>query len=389
MKCPFCGNQETKVLDKRPSEEQDVNRRRRECIKCNKRFTTYERVDKVDLTVIKKDSNRERFDPAKIRKGILIACEKRPVSQEMVERLINEIEQELRKQDTTEVKSTLIGEIVMEKLKLLDEVAYIRFASVYRQFTDIESFEKELENFKVEVVNYSDNARNNDTTDLSLMVSAASKGTVAAWNRQMIVNALIKEAQLNKEEAEGIAKSVEEKVKKAKIKSISVSLVRELVDNELFIRGFKRKLERQKIVGMPIFDLNNIIFNKTKENSNVIHNNPEAVNLAIAENTLKQYALSEIFSEDVADAHLTGKIHLHDLGYPVRVYCSAHSLEYIKKIRLKPSKSLDIQRCCKIRNDADRASQYIPGVNAGILCRRFGNKLHKHILRSISGWKEL
>ena len=338
LKCPFCGNQETKVLDKRPSEELDVNRRRRECIKCSKRFTTYERIDKVDLVVIKKNNNRERFDPNKIRKGLLIACEKRPVPQEAIERLINEIERELRTQDSTEIKSTLIGELVMEKLKLLDEVAYIRFASVYRQFTDIESFEKELENLKVDVIKEHDDISSShnskDATDMSLMVSTVTKGLVMPWSRQRIVDALVKEAQLKKEDAEVIAKSVEEKIVKTKIKTINVGLVRELVDNELFVRGFKKKLEKQKNLGMPIFDLNSIIFNKTKENSNVIHNNPEAVNLAIAENVLKQYALSEIFSEDVAEAHLTGKVHLHDLGYPIRVYCSAHSLEYIKKYGL-------------------------------------------------------
>ncbi|MBR9675873.1 anaerobic ribonucleoside-triphosphate reductase, partial [Candidatus Woesearchaeota archaeon] len=125
------------------------------------------------------------------------------------------------------------------------------------------------------------------------------------------------------------------KVFASDLKVISIGLIRELVDNELFVRGFNKKLEKQAVIGMSTFNINKIIFSSSKENSNVVTNNPEAVNLAIAENSLKQYALKEIFSEDVASAHMTAALHLHDLGYPVRVYCSAHSLEYIKKYGLQ------------------------------------------------------
>ena len=148
MRCPYCGFSETKVLDSRESEDSDVTRRRRECEKCSKRFTTYERVEMIDLRVIKKNGNIEAFDRNKVLKGALKACEKRPIKIEKIEKLVDDIESELRKKETTEIPSKVIGELVMEKLKELDKVAYIRFASVYREFKDIKSFEKELVKIK-------------------------------------------------------------------------------------------------------------------------------------------------------------------------------------------------------------------------------------------------
>lgn len=144
MRCPYCGSEDLKVLDKRTSDEKSIWRRR-ECLKCGKRFTTYERVGSVDLIVIKKDGKRrERFDRSKLKSGILKACEKRPVTNEAIEKIVDEIEAELRGEDSIEIPSRKIGELVMKKLKKLDKVAYIRFASVYREFEDIESFQNEL-----------------------------------------------------------------------------------------------------------------------------------------------------------------------------------------------------------------------------------------------------
>ena len=145
----------------------------------------------------------------------------------------------------------------------------------------------------------------------------------------------IKEADLSRELAEKIASNVEEKIINSGVKQMSTSLIRELIDNEMFELGLNINLEKHSVIGMPKFDIDQLIFSKTNENSNVSTNNPEAVNLAIAENTLKQYALKHVFSKDVAEAHWRASIHLHDLGYPVRVYCSAHSLEFIKKFGLK------------------------------------------------------
>lgn len=144
MKCPFCGFAEDKVIDSRSSNEGKSVRRRRECLKCSKRFTTYEYVEQVPLMVIKKDGRREAFDRNKIISGILKACEKRPVSMEKVEAVVDKVERELQKSFDKEVKAQAVGELVMDHIHNLDEVAYVRFASVYRQFKDINHFMKEL-----------------------------------------------------------------------------------------------------------------------------------------------------------------------------------------------------------------------------------------------------
>ena len=142
MNCPYCANKLTKVTDKRDSP--NGIRRRRECLKCEKRFTTYEKIAKGDFYIIKKDGNREKFDRDKLERGIDRAFEKRPVQKEKIEKMINSIEEQLRKKGKKEIKSTILGEIVMKKIKKLDNVAYIRFASVYRDFQDVQDFKKEL-----------------------------------------------------------------------------------------------------------------------------------------------------------------------------------------------------------------------------------------------------
>ena len=146
MKCPYCHFQETKVVDTRESENLEAIRRRRECLntKCGKRFTTYERAEIANIVIVKKDGRREQFNREKLMTGLQKACEKRPISTETIERMAGEIESELRKQDKREVKSSVLGQIVIKKLRSLDKVAYLRFASVYFAFEDLSSFEKEL-----------------------------------------------------------------------------------------------------------------------------------------------------------------------------------------------------------------------------------------------------
>ena len=144
MKCPYCANLESKVVDSRPAEEGASIRRRRECLECRKRFTTYETVESLPLVVIKRDGSRQTFDKAKLLNSMLKSCEKRSVSMSTLERMADEIEQTLQNEMEREVPSTEIGELVMEKLKGVDEVAYVRFASVYRQFKDISTFMNEL-----------------------------------------------------------------------------------------------------------------------------------------------------------------------------------------------------------------------------------------------------
>ena len=144
MKCPYCGFKESKVVDSRPADEGNSIRRRRECLSCENRFTTYETVEALPIVVIKKDGSRQAFDRGKVLKGMIRACEKRPVPLAQLERLTDEIEQNLQNALEREVSSEAIGEQVMEKLKGVDEVAYVRFASVYRQFKDINTFMAEL-----------------------------------------------------------------------------------------------------------------------------------------------------------------------------------------------------------------------------------------------------
>ena len=144
MKCPFCGYEESKVIDSRPTDENEKIRRRRECISCANRFTTYEIIESLPIIVIKKDKSREVFNRDKLINGMLKACEKRPVSINDIERAVDDIEVRLQNSLDREVTSDAIGELVMEKLKGLDEVAYVRFASVYRQFKDLSTFMEEL-----------------------------------------------------------------------------------------------------------------------------------------------------------------------------------------------------------------------------------------------------
>lgn len=144
MKCPFCSHDNTRVIDSRPAEDNNSIRRRRVCDDCGKRFTTYEKIETIPLIIIKKDNNREPYDRSKLEAGILRACHKRPVSVEQITDLVDEVENELFTMEAKEISSQVIGEMIMNKLKNLDAVAYVRFASVYREFKDINTFMDEL-----------------------------------------------------------------------------------------------------------------------------------------------------------------------------------------------------------------------------------------------------
>ncbi len=144
MKCPYCSNPDTRVIDSRPAEDGNSIRRRRSCDACGKRFTTYEKVETIPLIIIKKDNNREQYDRGKIERGILRACYKRPVSAAEIQKVIDQVETKVFSLEAKEIESSVVGEIVMDVLKDLDEVAYVRFASVYREFKDVNTFMDEL-----------------------------------------------------------------------------------------------------------------------------------------------------------------------------------------------------------------------------------------------------
>lgn len=144
MKCPYCNEADTKVIDSRPADDNSSIRRRRQCGQCGKRFTTYEKLETMPLMVIKKDSSRETYDRSKIEAGIIHSCHKRPISTQQIKAMIDEIENQIFNMEEKEVETTIIGELVMDRLKKLDEVAYVRFASVYREFKDVNTFMEEL-----------------------------------------------------------------------------------------------------------------------------------------------------------------------------------------------------------------------------------------------------
>ena len=150
MKCPYCGADSTRVIDSRPADENSSIRRRRQCETCGRRFTTYEKLETMPLMVIKKDDSREPYDRAKMEAGIICSCHKRPVSTEQIKRVIDEIENELFNSEEKEIPTSVIGEKVMRKLKDLDEVAYVRFASVYREFKDVDTFVEEIGKLRTE-----------------------------------------------------------------------------------------------------------------------------------------------------------------------------------------------------------------------------------------------
>ncbi|MBO4374526.1 MAG: transcriptional repressor NrdR [Lachnospiraceae bacterium] len=144
MRCPYCGHENTRVIDSRPAEENNSIRRRRVCDECNKRFTTYEKVETIPLIIIKKDNNRESYNREKIESGVMKACHKRPISADQLTGIVDEVETEIYAREEKEIPSTVIGELIMDKLKDIDTVAYVRFASVYREFKDINTFMDEL-----------------------------------------------------------------------------------------------------------------------------------------------------------------------------------------------------------------------------------------------------
>lgn len=144
MKCPYCNEMDTKVIDSRPADDNSSIRRRRQCERCGKRFTTYEKLETMPLMVIKKDNTRESYDRSKIEAGMIHSCHKRPVSPQQISRMIDEIETQIFNREEREISTSVIGELVMEKLKNVDEVAYVRFASVYREFKDVNTFMEEL-----------------------------------------------------------------------------------------------------------------------------------------------------------------------------------------------------------------------------------------------------
>ncbi|MFW6134621.1 MAG: anaerobic ribonucleoside-triphosphate reductase [Elusimicrobiota bacterium] len=279
-------------------------------------------VDKIK----KREGNLVPFDEEKIYNAILAAMEavgekNQEQARKVTDHVIYRLEVNFgEKTPSVEEIQDFVEEQLIEKGLAKIAKAYILYRNkrnAIRKKLHVRGKEKEYKN----------------STEMSLLVSTSTKETVMPWDRNKITSALCKEAQIAPGIARKIAKNVEEKIFNLNFNNISTALIREFVDNELFARGYEKKWNKQKIIGMPTYDIKRLFLSKTKENSNIATNNPEAINLAIAENTIKQYMLQEVFTPEVAEAHLKGVVHIHDLGYP-RIYCSGHSLEFIKKYGL-------------------------------------------------------
>jgi ribonucleoside-triphosphate reductase len=282
------------------------------------------------VTKVRKRSGRAvPFDVQKISGAIFKAAQAvGGADRELADELADVVVMFLEKQYGHEGIPT-IEEIQDMVEKVLIETGHAKTAKAYILYRERRSRIREMVRVRKKMVDQ------NNSTDISLMVDPTTRDEVLPWNKDLIAVALEQEADVPDALAREIASSVEQRVMASGLKRISTTLIRELVDNELFERGLNTTLEKQTTIGIPAYDLENIIFSKSKENSNITANNPEAINLSIAETTLKQYALKKIFGKEVGDAHLKGVVHVHDLGYPTRVYCSSHSLEYLKKYGLR------------------------------------------------------
>ena len=278
--------------------------------------------------VRKRDGRLVSFNPRHIANAIFKAAQAvGGADRELAEELTDVVALFLEKQygptgiPTIEEIQDMVEKVLMETGHAKTAKAYILYRERRTRIRETLKVRKQL-------------VQKNSSTDMSLLVDPATRDEIRPWNKHLITLALEKEADMPADVAADISSAVERRVFASGMSRISTSLIRELVDNELFERGLNASLERQATIGMPTYDLEQIIFSKSNENSNITANNPEAINLHIAETTLKQYALRNLFTKDVAEAHLQGMIHLHDLGYPTRVYCSSHSLEYLKKYGL-------------------------------------------------------
>lgn len=295
-------------------------------IKIQKRFFT---------SVRKKDGRIVPFNKGKIVEAVFRAARQGGgETWRMTRKIADDVEEYLEKNylqgETLSMKAIgdAIETVLMESEHLLTAKAY-NLHRIARQ--------KMAQKLKVS----KKKRKKTDATDFALLVATESEAELTPWSRDKISQALVKEANIPLKVANLVAHNVEKKIVASGLKQVVTGFIRELVDSELLELGYGKKIKEQTSLGIPTYDLQELIFSKSLENSNIASHNPEAVNLVIAETTLKQYALNNIFSRNLATAHLEGKIHIHDLGYPIRVYCSSHSLEYIKKYGLNMEK-LDI-----------------------------------------------
>ena len=280
-------------------------------------------------SVRKRDGRIAPYERAKIaeaifRAGQIAGGEDKKTSRELAAKVEEYLRQNYLRGETLNIR--VISDAIQAVLARENCISTARAYAIYR-----DAKERMPKNLTVR----KETSGKSDVTDFSLLVAAETTSEMFPWDRQKIAHALVKEADIPLSVAQKAASNVEKKILASGLKQVTTGFIRGLVDNELFKLGYEKKIKKQVNLGIPTYDLKQLIFSKSQENSNIAAHNPEEVNMVIAETTLKQYALNNIFSTEVANAHLEGRLHLHDLGYPIRVYCSSHSLEYLKKYGLK------------------------------------------------------
>ncbi len=355
MRCPYCGSDDIKVLETR--ESGGTIRRRRECLSCGKRFTTYERIETTPIVVVKKDGRREQFDPQKILRGILKACEKRPVSRENIEKIVERIQEKLMGRE--EVSSQEIGELVMEELKKLDKVAYVRFASVYKEFKDVKEFEKLLKRLEKE------------KKRRKIKKVRKRDGSIVDFDKEKIVQAIWKAAQavggkdyeLARKLADEVVELLEERFSHRipSVEDIQDVIEKVLVENghyrtaKAFIlyRQQKAKIRETKNIYVDVINTINEYLLKTDwrvwENSNQDYSF-SGLMLHISGKVIANYTLNHVYTPAIAEAHKKGYFHIHDLSHGIVGYCAGWSLQKLilegfggvpNKTDARPAKHLD------------------------------------------------
>jgi len=365
MKCPYCSSNNIRVLDTREAGNYDTTRRRRQCEDCGKRFTTYERVELLDITIIKSDGSKQPFDKIKVLNGINKACEKRPVSDETIAQIVDDIEREVRLMESTEIESKKIGNMILNKLKSVDKVAYIRFASVFKGFKNFSAFEREVNKLK--------NERIIDQTNLKILQIRKRDGSIALFDQQQIADAIFKAAKSVGGNDYKLAEQITADVVtflESKFDSPTIITVEEIMDAiekvlmdgghsataKAFILQRQHKTKLSK-VSSTLLDVNNTMKEyldqaswRVKENASFQYSFSGLL-LHTSGKIIANYILNEIYPRPVSDAHEKGYIHIHDLNNGIIGYCAGWSLKNLllwgfggipNKADSKAAKHLDV-----------------------------------------------
>ncbi|MGM5483079.1 MAG: ribonucleoside triphosphate reductase [Nanobdellota archaeon] len=364
MKCPYCNSTELKVLDKRKGTDEESTRRRRECLQCGKRFTTYERVEAIDLNVIKKSEEREPFDKEKLKKGIDIACEKRPIEQKDIDQAIDTVEAEVRNMEQSEVKTRKIGKFVIEELKKLDHIAYLRYASVFKGFSSVEAFQKEIESLK----------EKNATPKTQLpKVEKVKKrdNSIVAYDENKITEAIFaaakaiggKDKQMSAELAKEVTSLVNQRFSKDDVPTVED--VQDIVEKVLTEEGhyqtvksyilYRQQQKKIRATKDTVIEIESSVKEyldkatwKVNENSNEQFSFSGLL-LYTAGKMISNYVLNYVYTPAISDAHKKGYIHVHDLTNGVIGYCAGWSLKNLLlkgfggipgKVDCKPAKHM-------------------------------------------------